>query len=165
MNISPLALLRDFVVGPTSQKRASFADIVLASGAGSVAIAVLALLGQGLGTTLLLGSFGASSVLLFGYPDSPFSRPRNVILGHLFSALIGLAFTQVLGPTWWSLSLALGTAIGAMMLTRTVHPPAGSNPVIVYLLHPGWGFALFPTLAGAVVLVLLAGACQRLKPR
>jgi CBS-domain-containing membrane protein len=43
-----------------------------------------------------------------------------------------------------------------MMLTRTVHPPAGSNPVIVFLAQPGWTFLLLPTLAGSVILILLA---------
>jgi CBS-domain-containing membrane protein len=28
--------------------------------------------------------------------------------------------------------------------------------VIVFLLQPGWDFALFPTLTGAVILVLVA---------
>lgn len=49
----------------------------------------------------------------------------------------------------------MGTAIALMMMTRTVHPPAGSNPVIIYLLQPGWGFLLMPTLLGAMVLVLV----------
>ena len=31
------------------------------------------------------------------------------------------------------MAMAVGTAIALMMLTRTVHPPAGSNPVIVFL--------------------------------
>jgi CBS-domain-containing membrane protein len=60
------------------------------------------------------------------------------------------------GAHWWSVALAVGSAIAVMMLTRTVHPPAGSNPVIVFLMQPGWSFALFPTLAGAVLLVLVA---------
>ena len=49
-----------------------------------------------------------------------------------------------------------GSAIAVMMLTCTAHPPAGSNPVIVFLMLPGWSFALFPTLTGAVILVLVA---------
>jgi CBS-domain-containing membrane protein len=93
---------------------------------------------------------------VFGFPDAPFSQPRNIILGHLLSTLIGLGFTHALGPNSWSVGLATGAAIAAMMLTRTVHPPAGSNPVIVYLTQPGWSFALFPTLAGAVLIVLVA---------
>jgi CBS-domain-containing membrane protein len=37
-----------------------------------------------------------------------------------------------------------------------VHPPAGSNPVIIFLAQPGWGFLLFPTLIGALLLILVA---------
>jgi LysM repeat protein len=51
------------------------------------------------------------------------------------------------------MGLATGTAISVMMMTRTVHPPAGSNPVIVFLSQPSWEFLLFPTLIGASVLV------------
>ena len=52
--------------------------------------------------------------------------------------------------------IGVGTAIAAMMLTRTVHPPAGSNPVIVYLAQPGWEFLLFPTLLGSLVVIAVA---------
>jgi CBS-domain-containing membrane protein len=52
--------------------------------------------------------------------------------------------------------MALATAIAVMHLTRTVHPPAGSNPVIVMLAAPGWGLLVMPTLLGAVILVLTA---------
>ena len=130
--------------------------MALAFAGGFIAIAVIALLAQSLHVTLVLGSFGASCVLVFGYPDVPFSQPRNVIIGHVLSTLIGLACAQLLGPHWWSVALAVGLAIAVMMATRTVHPPAGSNPVIVFLMQPGWDFALFPTLTGAVTLVLVA---------
>ncbi|NQD95480.1 HPP family protein, partial [Pseudomonas sp. CrR25] len=53
-------------------------------------------------------------------------------------------------------ALAVGSAIALMMLTRSVHPPAGSNPVIIFLAQPGWDFLLFPTLIGALLLVLVA---------
>ncbi|MDZ4402529.1 HPP family protein [Prosthecobacter sp.] len=135
---------------------ASGKSVALAFVGGFLAIAVIALLAQSLHVALVLGSFGASCVLVFGYPEVPFSQPRNVIAGHLFSTLIGLVFVHLCGPHWWSVALAVGSAIAMMMLTRTVHPPAGSNPVIVFLMQPGWGFALFPTLAGAVLLVLVA---------
>ncbi|MCX6855475.1 MAG: HPP family protein [Verrucomicrobia bacterium] len=136
--------------------RAPGKAITLAFIGGFLAISTVALLGQSLHVALVLGSFGASCVLVFGYPDVPFSQPRNVILGHLLSTVIGLAFVHFCGPHWWSVSLAVGSAIAVMMITRTVHPPAGSNPVIVFLMQPAWSFALFPTLAGAVVIVLVA---------
>lgn len=134
----------------------SYKNVALASLGGILAIAVIAGLGEQLSASLILGSFGASCVLLFGFPDSPFSQPRNVIVGHGLSSLIGLLFLSLCGPHWWSLALAVGVAIAAMMLTRTVHPPAGSNPVIVFLVQPGWTFLGFPTLAGALLVVSVA---------
>jgi CBS-domain-containing membrane protein len=120
---------------------------------GVLAIATIAQIGDGLSLPLILGSFGASCVLVFGFPDSPFSQPRNVVAGHFLSSLVGLSFLALFGPQWWSLAPAVGTAIATMMLTRTVHPPAGSNPVIVLLAQPAWSFLWFPTLTGALLLV------------
>jgi hypothetical protein len=136
---------------PLAPKR----GIVLAGLGGVIAMSLLGLLGATTQTALVLGSFGASCVLLFGFPDVPFSQPRSIVAGHFLSSLIGLAFLKLLGPSWWAMSLAAGTAISGMMITRTVHPPAGSNPVIVFLSQPSWGFLLFPTLIGASVLVLV----------
>jgi CBS-domain-containing membrane protein len=123
---------------------------------GLLGIGALALLGASLDVTLLLGSFGASCVLLFGYPDAPFAQPANVVGGHLLCTVIGIAAVQMLGPHLWVLALAVGLSISLMMATRTVHPPAGSNPVIVFLGHAGWKFLFFPVLSGAVLLVLVA---------
>ena len=134
----------------------SLKSTVIAGIGGFLAIAVIASLAQNLEMTLVLGSFGASCVLVFGYPDAPFSQPRNVIFGHFLASLTGMLFLTLCGPTWWSVALATGTAITLMMLTRTVHPPAGSNPVIVFLAQPGWDFLLLPTLLGAILLVLVA---------
>lgn len=134
----------------------SFRAVALATLGGVLAVACLALLGQSLALVLILGSFGASCVLLFGFPDVPFSQPRNVVGGHFLSSLVGLSFLTVFGPHWWALALAAGTSIAVMMLTRTVHPPAGSNPVIVFLTEPSWNFLWFPTLAGAAILVIVA---------
>ena len=130
--------------------------VALAWLGGFLAIAAVATLTDFLSVALVLGSFGASCVLVFGYPDVPFSQPRNVIAGHVISSLVGLVFLAAFGPHWWSVALAVGTAIALMMLTRTVHPPAGSNPVIVFLTQPAWSFLLFPTLVGASVLVAVA---------
>lgn len=136
--------------------RASLRQIALAWLGGALAIGCVASAGDALSMTLLLGSFGASCVLVFGFPDLPFSQPRNVIGGHVISSLVGLLCLHVGGLHGWALALAVGSAIALMMLTRTVHPPAGSNPVIIFLAQPGWSFLLFPTLIGATLLVLVA---------
>lgn len=134
----------------------SLKAVALAWLGGVIAIAVVSKLGMFLSVPLMLGSFGASCVLVFGFPDVPFSQPRNVIAGHVLSSAIGLAFLAAFGPQWWAMGLATGTAIAVMMLTRTVHPPAGSNPVIVFLSQPAWGFLLHPTLIGAVLIVVIS---------
>ena len=142
--------------GAALPPRSTNKAVALAWLGGSIAIAAVAALTDSLSVILVLGSFGASCVLIFGYPDVPFSQPRNVIAGHVISSLVGLVFLTIFGPHWWAVALSVGTAIALMMLTRTVHPPAGSNPVIVFLAQPAWGFLLFPTLVGALILVAVA---------
>lgn len=134
----------------------SIKAVLLAWLGGFCAIALVAGMAENMEMMLVLGSFGASCVLLFGFPDAPFSQPRNTVAGHFLSSLVGLIFLMLFGPTWWSVALAVGTAIAVMMATRTVHPPAGSNPVIVYLMQPGWDFLLLPTLTGALLVALVA---------
>ena len=97
------------------------------------------------------GVLAISAVAGFGMLAS-----TPLVLGHLFSSFIGLAVLTLFGPQWWAAGLAVGTAIAVMMLTRTVHPPAGSNPVIVFLSQAGWDFLLFPTLIGSVIVALVA---------
>lgn len=110
---------------------------------------------------LVIGSFGASAVLLFASPSAPFAQPRNLIGGHVISALIGIACYRYL-PDILVLqeAAAVATAIAAMMLTRTVHPPGGATALIAvigsdYIHDLGWGY-VFPVMIGAAVLLLVA---------
>ncbi len=104
----------------------------------------------------MLASFGASCVLLFGYPDSHFSQPRNTLGGHLIAALVGMGAVTLLGDHWTAMAVAVATAIALMKLTGTVHPPAGSTAIIAVHLHPEWSFLLLPVLSGAALLVVFA---------
>jgi CBS-domain-containing membrane protein len=136
--------------------RPSLSAILVAWLTSSLAIACVAYLGQASDQPMVLGSFGASCVLLFGFPDAVFSQPRNLIGGHVLCSLIGLGFLKLFGTDWWFMALAVGTALAVMLATRTVHPPAGSNPVIIFLTQPDWQFLWFPTLGGALVLLCLS---------
>lgn len=101
--------------------------------------------------------FGASAVLVFAAPSAPFSQPRNVILGHLIAALVGVAvYTMFPVTSWWTLLLANGLTIFFMVLFKAVHPPAGATPllpVISGISHFGW--VLAPVLVGAIIIVLV----------
>lgn len=137
-------------------QKVSIKDILFAGIGGFIAIALIAYITRSSDNLLIMGSFGASCVLLFAYPKSPFSQPRNVIFGHLFSTLTGLIFLHLFGYEWWSIAFALASAIVIMLLTRTVHPPAGSNPIIVFLLGADFDYLIFPSLTGSIILVLVA---------
>jgi CBS-domain-containing membrane protein len=142
--------------GASPPPRSSLSVIVATVVAAIAVIGGLSYLTHALEVMLLLGTFGASALLVFAYPDSPFCQPRNVVLGHLIGAITGLVFLQFCPISWWCDALAVGTAIGLMKLTRTVHPPACSNPLIIFALKPSWTFLLFPTLAGAALIIIVA---------
>nr|WP_082669056.1 HPP family protein [Pseudoalteromonas rubra] len=105
---------------------------------------------------LLMAAFGASCVLIFALPDSPLAKTRNVIAGHCLTALVGVMFFAFLPVNAVTLGLATGLAVSLMVLTKTLHPPAGANPLFIMLSGQGWTFLLFPVLTGAVCLVILA---------
>lgn len=119
---------------------------------------------------LVIGSFGASAVLLFGAPRVPFSQPRNLIGGHLVSAAVGIACYRYLPDiTVLQEAAAVATAIALMMATHTLHPPGGATALIAVIgsdqVHGlGWGY-LFPVLAGALLLMLVAIVVNNLHER
>jgi len=94
---------------PSHFKQALFGFI-----GGTCAIGLLAWLGHATSSPLVIAPFGASSVLLFGAPDSAFAQPRNLVFGHLLSTAVGLAMFWIAGPGIWQLVLAVGIAIGLM---------------------------------------------------
>lgn len=120
-------------------------------------IAITAFLSTISGYTFLLPSFGASSVILFVIPASAYAQPRSLIGGHLLASVVGLAFYLGLGTTWWSLSLSVGVAVAAMLLSRTLHPPAAADPLF-FMMQGGlsWQAVMVPALVGSAVLVLFA---------
>ncbi len=135
---------------------------------------------------MLVGSFGASAVLIYGAPKSPLAQPRNLIGGHVLSALIGVACYKLLGTgiasvlaesdsfigaacytflgtpqMWIASSFAVATAIAAMHATKTLHPPGGATALIAVMasekIHNlGFLYALIPVGAGALIMLVVA---------
>lgn len=108
---------------------------------------------------LLLGSFGASAMLVFGAPHAPFAQPRNVIGGHIASALMGVLVQKYLGADpWLASALAVALAVSAMHVTATLHPPGGATALLAVIGSPelksfGFDFVLYPVGLSVVVLV------------
>lgn len=117
---------------------------------------------EGTDLVLLIGSFGASAVLLFGAVKSPLAQPPNLIGGHLISALIGVCAYKLLHPWMWlAAAVAVATAIAAMHATKTLHPPGGATALIAVIggekIHNlGYLYAVVPVAAGALVLLVVA---------
>ncbi|MCM3629667.1 HPP family protein [Paenibacillus glycanilyticus] len=127
------------------------------------AIFLLFLFEDATGLAMLMAPFGASCVIVFALPDSPLAKPRNVIGGHLISTLTGLSFFHVFGHHAWTLAAAVALSIAFMQITKTIHPPAGADPLVVILSGAGWSFLLTPVLAGALLLVALSAVYRVLQ--
>lgn len=121
-----------------------------------IGIAVTAYLSVKTNSPLLMAPFGATSVLIFGVPDSPLAQPRNVIGGNLVAALVSLTILHLFGSEPWAMGMAVATAIGMMQLTATLHPPSGAVALVVMMTKPSWQFLLTPALEGSIILVLCA---------
>ncbi len=107
---------------------------------------------------LMAVPFATSIVLVLGSPEVDAAQPRALIGGHLISTMVGLLVLWVAGPTPWAAALAVGLAMVAMHATRTFHPPAGIDPLLVVVNAMPWSFLLVPVAAGALALALFAYA-------
>lgn len=110
----------------------------------------------------LIGSFGASSVLIYGVIQSPLAQPRNLIGGHLVSAIIGVSIQKLIPDILWiSAPLAVSLSIVLMQITKTLHPPGGATALIAVtgsdeLKNLGYGYVISPVLIGTLILLLVA---------
>lgn len=112
--------------------------------------------------SLMVGSFGATAVLAYGAVDSPLAQPRNIIGGHVLSAIVGVTMYKLFGTSiWFASALAVSTAIAVMQITRTLHPPGGATALIAVIggsqIHNlGYLYSIVPVGIGASIMVLIA---------
>ena len=137
-------------------KRWTAARIVVASVGGGIAIAAVTYLSILTDEILLMAPLGSTCALVFVAPWSEFAQPRNVVLGHLVSALAGLLALHVFGTDPWVSALAVALAIVAMQFGKCMHPPGAALPLLVVQGQSGWWFVFTPVLAGAAIIVAVA---------
>lgn len=164
-------MLRDYLkrmkggeVRPAPKPLSKIAWSWLGSFLGIYLVAILSRLTHAdlLNNLFLVGSFGASAVLIYGIPESDYAQPRNLIGGHVISALIGVTVYKYL-PLDIALlgALAVSISIIAMHLTSTLHPPGGATALIAVIgsaeVHDiGYIFVLSPVAVGALILLIVA---------
>ena len=110
----------------------------------------------------LIGSFGASSVLVYGVIESPLAQPRNLIGGHVVSALVGVTIQKLLPDLIWiAAPLAVSLSIILMQVTKTLHPPGGATALIAIagsekVKELGYWYVVSPVLLGTIILLITA---------
>ncbi|TXK52854.1 HPP family protein [Pontibacter qinzhouensis] len=112
----------------------------------------------------LIGSFGASAVLVYGATNSPLAQPRNLIGGHLLSAIVGVSVYKIFNNPdliWLSAALSVSVSIVLMQITKTLHPPGGATALIANIGSEkikalGFYYVLHPVLFGVLVLFVVA---------
>jgi len=108
----------------------------------------------------LAASFGSSVVVVFGYPENEFAQPKNVLLGHLLCALVGIIFVTLFNITqdrsifFIAIGLAVGISVMLMMAFKITHPPAGGNTIVIMLTQDSFQFLVFPIMAGAITIII-----------
>jgi CBS domain-containing membrane protein len=114
----------------------------------------------------LIGSFGASSVLIYGLINSPLAQPRNLIGGHVICALVGVTVHRFIpNELWLSAAFSVSLSIVLMQITKTMHPPGGATALIANIGSPkiqalGYFYVLSPVLSGVIILLLVAILCN-----
>ena len=110
----------------------------------------------------LIGSFGASSVLIYGSIQSPLAQPRNLIGGHVISAIVGVSAYKLLPDIIWiTAPLAVAFSIVFMQMSKTLHPPGGATALIAVIGSEkikalGYFYVLSPVLSGVLILFIVA---------
>jgi CBS-domain-containing membrane protein len=109
----------------------------------------------------LIGSFGASSVLIYGVIQSPLAQPRNLIGGHLICAFVGVTVRYLVPEIWFAAALAVSSSIVLMQITRTLHPPGGATALIAIIGSEkikslGYMYLISPVLSGVAILLIVA---------
>ena len=108
----------------------------------------------------LVAAFGSSVVVGFGYPDNEFAQPKNVLLGHLLCAFVGIIFVTLFKISqdrtifFLAIALAVGISVMLMMAFKITHPPAGGNAIVVMLAQDSFHFLIFPIMVGAITIII-----------
>ena len=146
--------------------RVSTSEIIWSWIGGFLGIAAVAwvnrLFLEGTDLSLMIGSFGATAVLIYGAIRSPLAQPRNLLGGHILSAIVGVTCWKLFHQyPWFAEAMAVSTAIALMHFTRTLHPPGAATSLIAVIgsegIHKlGYLYVLIPSTLGPLIMLLVA---------
>jgi CBS-domain-containing membrane protein len=141
-----------------------YSDLIWSAIGGAIAIALALLLVADRNSPFLLFSLGGSTVFLFVLTETEAAQPRALLGGHIGGALIGILCYQIFGDALWVSVAAVVLTMMFMVVTRTIHPPAGANPLIMVHHHADLLSLLNPVGTGVLTLFIVAMVWSRLRP-
>lgn len=116
-------------------------------------------------TIVLLASMGASSVLLFGLPNSPLARPWSFAAGHLISAAVGLICSHLFTDLALMAAVTIGCVLFFMYIFECMHPPGGATALVPVIASTdtilGYDFILYPVALNVFVMLAVAMLLQK----
>jgi CBS-domain-containing membrane protein len=137
-------------------RKSDLGGLIAGAAGGAIAVVVMQLASASAAYPPMAVPFATSIVLVMGTPEAEAAQPRALIGGHLLATLIGLVVVKLAGPTPWAAALAVALAMVVMHWTRSFHPPAGIDPIVVVVYNESWSFLLVPVAACAILLALFA---------
>ena len=141
-----------------------FARLAWCAGGAAAAIGLALWCAGAPSSPIFLASLGGSTLFLFGLTRTATAQPRALVGGHLGSAFIGIVCFQMFGDALWVYVLALVLSLVFMLTTKTLHPPAGANPLIMVHSHAGFSALWHPVGLGVIILAVVAAIWSRLVP-
>ncbi|EPS62482.1 hypothetical protein M569_12309, partial [Genlisea aurea] len=158
---SDASLLEDWFPEKISEVP-SVSDILWPSIGGFVAMALMGKVDQILspkGLSITTAPFGAVCAVLFATPAAPSARKYNMFVAQIGCAAVGVFSYLAFGSGWLARSTALASALAFMIITRALHPPAASLPLLFIdgaKFHDlNLWYAVFPGAAGCIILCFI----------
>jgi CBS domain-containing membrane protein len=154
---------RDWLPAAMAVDRRERLRVVIGALLGILTTALLAhaLVPAGGSLPWLVAPIGASAVLVFAAPSSPFAHPWAVLGGNVLSTLAGVACVQWLGEGPATAAAAVALAITVMFTARCLHPPGGACALLVALGGVGQAQFALPVLLDSLLLVAAGIAYNR----
>lgn len=129
-----------------------------------IGLSLIGLIAQSVHQMLIIAPFGATAVLLFSAPESPFSKPWNVLVSYILSTIVGFLVLHYSSGNWYSIGFGFGVVIMLMHAFKAIHPPAGANFLIVTQGHLTF-WLLWPLFAGLITLIIIGMGIYKLRKK
>lgn len=116
-----------------------------------------ALLFDDLGNHYLIAALGAAAVLTFSSSTTADYKPKNMFLGSVLGASIGVFFNTMPINKTLAIILAISSCVLLMEITQLKYPPGGAMALIPILSGHviqdlGYLFILYPVLSGISII-------------